>query len=211
MNKRLPTSVCVGSKGATDDRREPAQDDGQGAGDGRRPLAVPLPEHEEAALFLSTWDAVFGRVAGDPAVWAEESERGAAPSLPWPLKRAGDGYAQLLRIVCATNVDGMLAEIEADGIDMTPMRDPGSADFQLVLRVAKRVTDAVDVALREAFSTPERSSGRLSIKRALMNWAVEVEAAAAARAAGPKRQAFAGRGLSKTAAYRALIRTRDRG
>ncbi len=158
---------------------------------------------EDALLLLAMFDAAAQRILGDPAVWVEESCRVDPEPLPWPLQARGEGWAQLLRIFAAAVVDNILHAIgQAHGAQWVPPQDPADDGFQLVLRVARRATDAGASALRAHFG----GQGRMSIKRELVKLFREQVAEAASNSGMSRRQAFAAAGLGKTAAYDALRR-----
>jgi len=156
---------------------------------------------------IEVFDAAAQPIQGDPAVWDEEGRCEAPVALPWPVQARGEGYEQLLRILFASTVDNILDAIEvAHGAQRVPPEDPTDKDFQRLLRVAKRATDAGDAALRQEFG----GADRLSIKRELMNIVREQLAQAAVDSGRPLRETFEAAGLSKTAAYKALQRRRQR-
>jgi hypothetical protein len=160
---------------------------------------------ELARELIAVFDAAAQPILGDPAVWTEEASRESAAPLPWPLQQRGKGEAQLMRWLAAAVVANILSTIEeADGPQWVPPEDPANEDFQLVLRVAYRATNAGQAALRERFG----GDVRLSIKREIINLSRELQAAAAIRSRQPRLEAFKAAGLSKTAAYQALHRRR---
>ena len=162
---------------------------------------------ELARELLAVFDAAAQPILGDLAVWAEEARRDGAAPLPWPQPLRGEGYPQLLRILFATTVDSALQAIEQQhGLQWVPREDPAEDDFQWVLRVAKRATDAGDLALSRRFG----GAGLLSIKRELLKMARERQAEAALRSGQRRAAAFGDVGLSKPGAYRALRRLRTR-
>lgn len=157
----------------------------------------------EAGEVVREFDAAARAVLGDPSVWAEEAERPSLAPLPWPLRRGGQGYGQLLRYLCELLVEDVLATMREAGREPPP-EDVGHPEFQWVLRVVKRAADAGDAALVAKFG----GTGRLSIKRDLDNFVKRLRAEEAVRSGLPRGEAFSRLGLSRAGAYRALGRPR---
>ncbi len=174
----------------------------------KRELAQLAQERAETAReLLAVFDAAAQPVLGNPAVWVEESRRDNAEPLPWPLQSRGEGEAQLLRIFAAATVENVLQAIEyAHGPQWVPTVDPSDPDFQYVLRVARRAVDAAAIALRARFG----GTGRLSIKRELVNLMRERVATEAYKMGRMDTAAAAAGGLSRTAAYDARTRALSR-
>ena len=161
---------------------------------------------QDAAELLALIEAAARSVLHDPAVWAEEAARTDAQPLPWPIRAGRSGYAQLLRILATVAVDQVLGAMRAaEGPERTPTADSRLAEFQVVLRVVKRYVDAADTALCSRFG----GTGRMSIKRELVNIARELSAEAAIRSGTPRAEAFKSAGISRAGAYRALHRKRS--
>jgi len=161
----------------------------------------------DAEEILELLEHCIQREAGDWGAWEEESARQDAERIAWPQQSTGKGYPQLLRCLFGITV-GHIREAmgEALGPECVPEEDPRSGDFQLVLRIAKRVVVATDAELVARFG----GTGRMSIKRDLINLFRE-RAAAEAVASGHRRAAaFRASGISQAALYRAIARARQR-
>lgn len=166
-------------------------------------LADWLPRGEAGDL-LRVYDDAARPILGDLSVWADEARRDGAAPLPWPLRVDGKGYQQLFRILAVSMIENALDALrEAHGPAAVP-NDPSSHFFQVILRVARRATDAGEQALLQRFG----GSGRMSVKRDLLNWAKKRDADAAIRSGLPRDEAFRQAGLSRAGAYRALHRKR---
>lgn len=177
----------------------------------REPVDMLRQERTELAEEVrNIIDSTVQRILGDPVVWVEEASREGAPPLPWPCSMRGKGFAQLMGMVFDTAVENVLQAIEDDrGAQWAPPRDTADEDFQRVLQLAKRATDSAEIELRKRFG----GTGRVPLKRELLKLVREHEAEVANRTAkqgGAARKEFAAAGLSKSAAYRALIRARER-
>jgi hypothetical protein len=165
---------------------------------------VRYPKGDAGELFKLT-DEAAKRVMSDLDVWAEEADRANVEPLPWPLVHveAGAAEAEFHRLFAEAAVNTLMQMVVAY-VGAAPPRDAANAEFQVVLRIAKRATDAAHAAAVSRFG----GTGRLSTRRALNTW-LDARAAEAAIVAGGKRDdAFAAVGLSRAAAYRALKRGR---
>lgn len=164
------------------------------------------PTGDAGELFKLMDDAAKA-VLSDRNVWLEEAQRTGAEAVPWPLKHdqgaTGEaGYAELLRH-CMENAVQLIVELTAKVTKEAPIQqDHSQLEFQTVLRIAMRATEAADKAARTRFG----GTGRLSIKRAHDKWMTE-RAVEAAIESGEKRDtAFERAGKSRSAAYRAMQR-----
>ncbi|MBX3633942.1 MAG: hypothetical protein KF683_00860 [Rubrivivax sp.] len=167
---------------------------------------IPYPPGEAGEL-LSIVDTACRRVLGDRAIWDQEAAREDPAPLPWPPQQRGKGFPQLMRIFAMAAVDTVLQSIaDANGPGRVPPADPASPDFQLVLRVVSRAVSAAEAELVQRFG----GTGRMSLKRGLAKWAAECEVDRIRRAGGGAVEGFKAAGLSKSAAYRADKRARER-
>lgn len=169
------------------------------------------PSGDAGELFLLMDDAAKA-VLSDLVVWNEEAARSDAAPLPWPLEDVEDakdarGYDQFLRNLMANSVDEILTMFARTGGGLQPPPpDPSRAEFQVVLRIAKRMTEAADQAAKARFS----GTGRISIKRVFDKWMAERAVDAAIQDGGNRDAAFRSAGLSRSAAYRAMRRLHNK-
>ena len=157
------------------------------------------------------FDWVWGRfnqvakeILGSLDAWVEEVRRPQPKRLLWPLPTPKKNAEKLAYWLGAAAVEHTFAALrESEGEHATP-QDVNSDDFQLVLRMARRVVERVYEEGVAKFGPGVLQGKREFMKR------VREALAEQANKPGHKRENFAALGLSKSAAYRAEARARQK-
>lgn len=160
-----------------------------------------------ATEFDWVWDR-FNQAAkdilGSQDTWVEEAHRPQPKRLLWPLPTPKRNAEKLAYWLGAAAVEHTFAALrEAEGEHAVP-QDVNSDYFQLVLRMARRVVERVYEEGLAKFGPGVLQGKREFLKR--MREALTEQA----NRPGHKRENFADLGLSKSAAYRAEARARQK-
>lgn len=165
---------------------------------------MTAPPDVEFTAAMAVAELAIRETLRDRSAWLAECDRLDAEPLPWPLLSTGDGYPQLLRELARIAVQNALQAFrETQGIEIPA--DPTDPGFQVVLRMAKRATDAADAELRSKFGG-KRGAHALAGKRAFWNWLKARSVEAAVQSGKPRAEALKDLTISRAAAYRAMKR-----